>query len=213
MPSTGPGAWIAGQGGVGLSGGPIASGFSSSDGPPAQGGAGASAPAGAGDSASSSIVPPAPVVAPSVAAAVRPALPAPSDTSYKSDPVEVHSDIPVLQRESDLARRRFSAASMEVEHLRGDLRAVEVAQGTAEEEARAARDAAADAQARAFGEFLFLIAPSVSCVSCISYFVPVVLEEELEAVRREVEDQREAVEDGALTVFRMVEPHAPMRVD
>ena len=47
--------------------------------------------------------------------------------------------------------------------------------------------------------------------------------EELEAVRREVtdlqhrlgevEDQREALEDGALAVFRVVEPQAPMRVD
>ena len=49
------------------------------------------------------------------------------------------------------------------------------------------------------------------------------LEEELETVRREVtdlqhrlgkvEDQREILEDGALAVFRMVEPQAPMRVD
>ena len=49
------------------------------------------------------------------------------------------------------------------------------------------------------------------------------LEEELEAVRREVtdlqrrlgevEDQREALEDGALAVFRVVEPWVPMRVD
>jgi hypothetical protein len=45
----------------------------------------------------------------------------------------------------------------------------------------------------------------------------------LEAVRREVtdlqcrlgevEDQREALEDGALAIFRVVEPQAPMRVD
>jgi len=50
-----------------------------------------------------------------------------------------------------------------------------------------------------------------------------VLEEELEGVCREVtdlqrhlgevEDQREALEDGALAVFRVVEPQAPMRVD
>jgi hypothetical protein len=50
-----------------------------------------------------------------------------------------------------------------------------------------------------------------------------VLEEELETVCREVtdlqrrlgevEDQREALEDGALTVFRVVEPQAPMWVD
>ena len=49
------------------------------------------------------------------------------------------------------------------------------------------------------------------------------LEKELEAVRREVtdlqgrlgevEDQHEALEDGTLTVFRVVEPQAPMRVD
>ena len=49
------------------------------------------------------------------------------------------------------------------------------------------------------------------------------LEEELEAVRREVtdlqrrlgevEDQREALEDGTLAIFRVVEPQAPMRVD
>ena len=49
------------------------------------------------------------------------------------------------------------------------------------------------------------------------------LEEELEAVRSEVTDlqrrlgeveaQREALEDGALAVFRVVEPQAPMRVD
>ena len=49
------------------------------------------------------------------------------------------------------------------------------------------------------------------------------LEEELEAVRRKVtdlqrrlgkvEDQREALEDGTLAVFRVVEPHAPMWVD
>ena len=29
----------------------------------------------------------------------------------------------------------------------------------------------------------------------------------------EVKDQREALEDGAFAVFRVVEPHAPMRVD
>jgi hypothetical protein len=50
-----------------------------------------------------------------------------------------------------------------------------------------------------------------------------VLEEELEAIRREVtdlqcrlgevEDQREALEDGALAVFCVVEPRVPMRVD
>ena len=49
------------------------------------------------------------------------------------------------------------------------------------------------------------------------------LEEELEAIRREVtdlqrrlsevEDQRKALEDGTLAVFYVVEPQAPMRVD
>ena len=29
----------------------------------------------------------------------------------------------------------------------------------------------------------------------------------------EIEDQCEALKDGALTIFRVVEPHAPMRVD
>ena len=42
---------------------------------------------------------------------------------------------------------------VEIEHLRDSLQAVEVAQGAAEVEVRAVRDAAADAQARAFGEF------------------------------------------------------------
>ena len=41
----------------------------------------------------------------------------------------------------------------EIEHLRDSLLAVEVARGAAEEEARAARDTAADTQARAFGVF------------------------------------------------------------
>ena len=54
---------------------------------------------------------------------------------------------------TDLARGRFSVASAEVDHLRGSLRLVEVARGAFEEEAHAAREAAADAQARAFGEF------------------------------------------------------------
>ena len=61
-----------------------------------------------------------------------------------------------------------------------------------------------------------MITPSIPCFSCISQFLPAVLEEELEAVCREVtdlqrhlgevEDQREALEDGALAVFRVVEP-------
>ena len=146
MPSSGLGAWIAGQGGIGPSGGPDA---------------GTSA-ATAGGSASSSIAPPVPVVAaPLVAAAVRPGLPAPDllapgspvafATSSESGSVEVHPDIPVLQRECDLARGRFSAASVEIEHLRESLRAVEVARGATEDEVRMARDA----QARAFGVFYF----------------------------------------------------------
>ena len=68
-----------------------------------------------------------------------------------------------------------------------------------------------------------MIVPSVPYFSYISYFLPAVLEEELEVVRREVtdlqrrlgevEDQHEALEDGALAVFHVVEPQAPMRVD
>ena len=48
------------------------------------------------------------------------------------------------------------------------------------------------------------------------------LEEELDAIRREVtdlqchldevEDQHEVLEDGVLAIFRVVEPWAPMRV-
>ena len=58
-----------------------------------------------------------------------------------------------LQWECDLARGRFSAATVEIEQLWDSLQAVEVAQGAAEGEVRAVRDASADAQARAFGEF------------------------------------------------------------
>ena len=68
-----------------------------------------------------------------------------------------------------------------------------------------------------------MIASSIPCFPCISCFLPIVLEEELEAVRHEVtnlqcrlgevEDQREALEDGTLAIFRVVEPQAPMRVD
>jgi hypothetical protein len=58
-----------------------------------------------------------------------------------------------LQRECDLARGPFSVASVEIDRLRESLRVVEVARGTAEEEARAARDAATDALARTFGKF------------------------------------------------------------
>ena len=68
-----------------------------------------------------------------------------------------------------------------------------------------------------------MIASSIPCFSGISQFLPAVLEEELETVRREVtdlqrrlgvvEDQREALDDGALAVFRVVELQAPMRVD
>ena len=68
-----------------------------------------------------------------------------------------------------------------------------------------------------------MIASSIPCFSCISQFLPVALEEELETVRREVtdlqrcldevEDQCEALEESALAVFRVVEPRAPMKVD
>ena len=68
-----------------------------------------------------------------------------------------------------------------------------------------------------------MIVPSIACFSCISQFLPAVLEEELETVCHEVtdlqrrlgkvEDEREALEDGALAVFRVVEPQAPMQVD
>jgi hypothetical protein len=50
-----------------------------------------------------------------------------------------------LQRKCDLARGRFSVASVEIEHLRESLRAVEVARSAAEEEVHAVRDTAADA--------------------------------------------------------------------
>ena len=52
-----------------------------------------------------------------------------------------------------MARGRYSATSVEIKQLQESLRVVEVARGAAEEELRAARDAVADAQARAFGEF------------------------------------------------------------
>ena len=65
--------------------------------------------------------------------------------------------------------------------------------------------------------------PSVPCFPCNSYFLPEVLEELLDAIRREVtdlqcrlgevDDQCEALEDGTLAVFHVVEPQAPMRVD
>ena len=51
----------------------------------------------------------------------------------------------MLQRECDLAHGRYSATSVEIEHLRDSLRVVDVARGAAEEEARAAKDAAMDA--------------------------------------------------------------------
>ena len=66
---------------------------------------------------------------------------------------EVNPDILALQRECDLARSRFLAASVEFEHLWDNLQVVEVARGAAEGEVRVARDAVVDAQARAFGEF------------------------------------------------------------
>ena len=151
MPSSGPGAWIAGQGGVGPWGGLGISESSSSGGPLAQGGTEASAAA-TGGSASSS------VAAPLVAAARAPGLPAldspaASAASSESGPGEVNPDILDLQQECDLAHGRFSAASVQIEHLRDSLRVVEVARGAAEEDVRAARDATADTQARAFGEF------------------------------------------------------------
>ena len=59
----------------------------------------------------------------------------------------------MLQRDCDLAHGRFAAASIEIEHLRESLWVVEVARDTVKEEAHAARDATADAQVRAFGEF------------------------------------------------------------
>jgi len=163
VPSTGPGAWITGQGGVGPSGGPGVSDSSSSGGPPVRGGVEASNVAAAG-SASSSVVPSAPVIAAtSIAAAAAPGLPAlglttpvspaASAASSESGSGEVHPNIPVLQRECDLVRGCYAAASVEVDHLRESLQAVEVARGAAEEEVRTMRDAAADAQARAFGEF------------------------------------------------------------
>ena len=65
----------------------------------------------------------------------------------------VKADTVALQRVCDLARGRFSVATVEIEHLRDSLQAVEVARGAAEGEVRAARDAAADAQAHAFDEF------------------------------------------------------------
>ena len=77
----------------------------------------------------------------------------PATSSSEPVPAEVQPDIPVLQRECDLARGRFAAASVEIEHLRESLRVVDVARRTVKEEARAARDAATDAQAHAFGEF------------------------------------------------------------
>ena len=120
---------------------------------PARDGAEASAAA-VGGSASSFVAPPAQVVvAPSVAAAVAPGSPAASTTSSEYGPAEVHLDIPILQWKCDLARGCFSAASVEIERLRKSQWVVEVARGAVEEEARVARDAAADAQPRAFGEF------------------------------------------------------------
>ena len=76
-----------------------------------------------------------------------------SAASSGSDPGGVNPDIVALKRECDLAHVRFSAATVEIERLRDSLQAVEVAQGAAEVEVRAVRDASADAQARAFGEF------------------------------------------------------------
>ena len=79
--------------------------------------------------------------------------PAASAASSESGSGEVHPDIAALQRECDLARSRFLAASVEIEHLWDNLQVVEMARGAAEGEVRVARDAVVDAQARAFGEF------------------------------------------------------------
>jgi hypothetical protein len=76
-----------------------------------------------------------------------------SAASSESSFGEVNPDILALQRECDLARGRFSAASVEIEHLRDSLQAVEVTRGAAKGEVRAARYAAVDAQGRAFSEF------------------------------------------------------------
>ena len=76
-----------------------------------------------------------------------------SAASSGSDSGGVNPNIVALQRECDLARGRFSGATVEIELLRDSLQAVEVARGAAEGEVRAARDATADVQARAFGEF------------------------------------------------------------
>ena len=70
-----------------------------------------------------------------------------------SDFEGVNPDIVALQRECDLARGHFSAATVEIEHLRDSLQVVVVARGAVEREVRAARDAAADVHARIFGEF------------------------------------------------------------
>ena len=131
MPSSGPRSWIAGRRGVGPSGSPGASESFSSGGPPARDGAGASGAA-VGGSASSSVAPmPQVVAAPPVTAAGAPGLPMPdsptqgspavSAASSGSDPGRVKLDVVALQRECDLARGRFSAASVEIEHLRDSL--------------------------------------------------------------------------------------------
>ena len=81
---------------------------------------------------------------------------------------------------------------------------VEVAHGATEEEALTARDVAADAQARTFGEFRSWSSFQPLALPAFHDFSFVVLEEELDAVCREVtdlqrrlgevEDQREALE-------------------
>ena len=76
-----------------------------------------------------------------------------SAASSGSDSGGVNPDIIALQRECDLARGRFSAATVEIEHLRDSLQAVVVARDAAEWEVRAASDTAADTQARVFGQF------------------------------------------------------------
>ena len=76
-----------------------------------------------------------------------------STASSWSGSGEANPNIVAQQRECDLARGRFSASTVEIELLRDSLQAVEVARGAAEGEVRAARDVAADAQARHYGEF------------------------------------------------------------
>ena len=69
-----------------------------------------------------------------------------------SDAPVPNPDIRNLVRESDHARGRYADATVELNRLEENLRAVEVVRTTTEE-AMAARADAADAQARAIGGF------------------------------------------------------------